>query len=101
MGTMLALGYRVDRRERAGTSPRRSEGFVTASDKSAFKQANFKVLEKIWLHMQCESLRIKVSRHLISRDSLNNCVLIETKYSPIIEEINAQVQMLLFIIPFW
>jgi len=43
----------------------------------------------------------KVSRHLISRDSLNNCLLIETKYSPIIEEINAQVQMLLFIIPFW
>ncbi len=50
--------------------------------------------------MQCESLRIKVSRHLISRDSLNNCVLIETKYSPIIEEIKAQVQMLLFIYPF-
>ena len=50
--------------------------------------------------MQCESLRIKVSRHLISRDSLSNCVLIETKYSPIIEEIKAQVQMLLFIYPF-
>jgi hypothetical protein len=43
----------------------------------------------------------KVPQHPLTRDSLNNCVLIETKYPSIIEEISAQVQMLLFIIPFW